>query len=561
MKMGIEKAILFSFFLLLLAIPISGQGYTTTQTYVVVAEAKVEVRDLTLSSASVYPGGSIDFSVSLRNFGTASTTVTAEVRIYDASDQMVGTVSYDPIVLVPEQMATVQKTWGVGSLPIGNYRTVAQAAYESNLTNTVEKTFSIVRLPSAPPTQPMGQLQPIILPSLITPTEGKAVFLKTTILKELLAGEGDAESISLKNIGESILNITFSLGGIPGEWITLPFDKTLILPDEIRVVNFGLSIPNNALPGDYLLTLKANGGANSTDFLALRVKSYTSGYDKPIALKTIRIDEKEEKTLVSIELKNPSRNTMEVVQLQERIPSSLRDDQIEFVDKQGSISEVNGAKTITWEFSNIKPQESFYISYNIKGIPLDYSTYMNWHVSQILVTERQNAAELVKILDVTSSGIDESGSGEVSASVLYTGSEPTQVTILLEVPQGFNAEPAAITRTFIPKAVTSVTFKLTAPKTTQDTHMIRLVVLGSDFSTYMSAPVIVKRAVTQPSFSLLSILSLDQVVLISAFVAAGVVAISSSIKLLGRRHKAEYNPERLNYLKSIKGMVVGKDKK
>ena len=560
--MGVEKAILLSYFLLLLAIPVSAQDwYTTTQTYIFIGEAKVEVRDLTLSAYSVYRGASVDFSVTLRNFGTASTEATAEVKIYDASNTTVGTISYDPISLAPGQIATIEKTWSVGSLPTGTYRAVGQATYESNVTNIVEETFSVVLIPPLPPSQQMGQLVPVVLPSIITPVAGKAVFLKTTILRELLAGEGNADSISLKNIGEGILNITLSFEGIPNNWVVLPSDKTLLLPNETRVLNLGFSIPPDTLAGDYLVQLHANGGANSTDFLALRVRNYPEDYDKPIALKTIKIDENERTTLVSIDVKNPSLNTMEVVQVQERIPALVSDEQIEFLDKQGKITELNGAKMIVWELSNVKSKESFYVSYNIKNFITDYSTYMNWHISQIVVTQKRTTADLVKILDMTSSGINETGYGEVTASVLYVGTEPIEVTMLLEVPQGFSAEPAAVTKTLIPKGVTSSTFRISTQKTTQDTHMVRFVVLGSDFSTYMAAPVIIKREAHPVSFSILSVLGLNEIVIISSFVAAAVTISVISYRRISRRSAPTYSSERLNYLKNIKDMVVGKNKK
>jgi hypothetical protein len=560
MRMGIEIAILLSLFLLLLAMPVYGEGYTSTQTYLAVVEPRVEVRDLVLSSYSVYQGSSIDFSVSLRNFGTASTTATSEVKIYDTSNTVVGTISYDAVALYPGQIATIQKTWSTGSLPIGTYTAIAQASYESNLSNTVEKNFSIVIHPAAAPNQPTPVF-PIILPPTITPITGKVVFLKTTVLKELLAGQGGVESISLKNIGENILNVTLQLAGVPSEWAVLPSDKTLILPNETRVMNLGLSLPQDTQSGDYLLRLDATGGANSTDFLALRVKNYPVDYDQPIALKTIRIDEDSKETMVSIDVKNPSQDVMDVVHIEERIPSNINNDQIEFLDKKGAISEINGAKTITWELDNVHPQESFHISYNIKNFLTDYSTYMNWHISQILVTSKQSAADLVEILELTSSSIDKNGTGEVSASVLYVGNEPEEVTILLETPEGFTVEPATITRTLIPKAVTSVDFKLSTSKLEYDTYTVRLFVIGKDFSTYMATPLLVSREVTQPSFSILSILSLDQIVGVSAFMATAVTISILSYRRIRRGPKAEYNQERLDYMRNIKKMVTSKNHK
>jgi hypothetical protein len=559
MRPRIEITILFSTFLLLLAMPICGESsYTSTQTYMAVTEPRIEVRDLILNSYLAYPGSSIDFSVSLRNFGTASTAATSEVKIYDASNTVVGTISYDAVTLYPGQMATIQKTWSTGSLPIGTYRAVAQASYESNLSNTVEKNFSIVH--PAAPNQPT-QVLPIIIPPTITPVVGKAVFLKTTVLKELLAGQGGVDSVLLKNVGESILNITLSLGGIPQEWVVLPSDKTLILPNETRIIDLGLSLPRGILAGDYLVKIDASGGANSTDFLALRVKNYPTDYDQPIALKTISIDEAQKETIVSIDVRNPSNDIMDVVQLQERIPYSVNDEQIEFLDKLGKIITVNGEKTIVWEFTDVHPQETFHISYNIKNFLTDYSTYMNWHISQILVTSKQSTADLVKILELTSTSINGSGSGEVSASVLYVGNDPAEVTIILEVPEGFNVEPTTITRTLIPKAVTSVNFKLSTSKIEHDTYTVRLFVIGKDFSTYMATPILVSREVTQPSFSILSILSLEQIVAISSFMAAAVTISVISYRRIRKRSTPEYNQERLDYMRNIKKMVTSKNHK
>lgn len=556
MRKRVERILLF-FFLLLFTLPVAGEEYTTTPTYISVGEARVEIRDLTVTPSSVYPGGSVDFSVTMRNYGTVSTTAILTIQIYDASRRAVGTVSFDPIPLYPGQIVTVQKTWGVGSLPIGSYRAVAQASYNENLSNQFEKAFSIIPLPSPPslpPSQSMGQL-PVILPSQITPVEGKAVFLKTTILRELLAGEGGVESIALKNIGEGVLNITFSFEGIPKEWTSLTSERTLLLPDEIQIMNLGFSIPSDVLSGDYLVKLNANGNANSTDFLVLRVKKYPEGYDKPIALKTIRVDEKERKTAVSIEVKNPSENTMEVVQIQERIPALVNENQIEFLDKQGRIIESNGAKLIVWELSDVKPKESFVISYNIKNFITDYSTYVNWRVYQILVTQKYSTADLIKVLDISSSGMNDSV-GEVTASVLYVGNDPLQVTMVLEAPTGFSVEPAAVTKMLIPKGVAYVTFKLTAPKTAQETHMVRLVIMGEDFATFTTAPVIIRKE--PPAFSLLSILSLQQIILLSAFVGTAVAVSVLSYRKIKHGHKPQFSEERLNYLKNIKRMIVEK---
>jgi hypothetical protein len=86
--------------------------------------------------------------------------------------------------------------------------------------------------------------------------------------------------------------------------------------------------------------------------------------------------------------------------------------------------------------------------------------------------------------------------------------------------------------------------------------MVRLVIMGEDFATFTTAPVIIRKE--PPAFSLLSILSLQQIILLSAFVGTAVAVSVLSYRKIKHGHKPQFSEERLNYLKNIKRMIVEK---
>lgn len=559
-----QKLLLFLPFLIASALVFAAYSYAPSK--FVVMGSRVTLVGLTSSSTNIVRGSPIDFSVTMSNDGTLSTVANTNITIYASNGSAVDYLIFDPVVIAPSQTVTMTKTWNSGNNLPGLYRAVAIAEYDGNLTNSLNITFTIyipVVQPSGGPSQ--VSMGPIVLPSVIQPTQplqGQFGFIKTAVLDEILAGQGAVESILLKNTGGTNLTTTLSISGVPADWIVGQPNETILMPGETRVVNLQINVPDDAPSGNYLVRLNAMAGGTSTeDFLALRVKNYPGNYEEPIATKTITIDQENQQTTVSIDIKNPSQNTMKYVALEEEIPLAFDGESIQFLDKPGTISEVDGSRFVTWEFEDLAPQEEVHFSYTISGILTDYSTYDNWYIYQITTTEKIQLADLVKIEDLTTTVAPDGASANVTASVLYAGVSPINVTMLLEAPEGFGVKPTTITTTLIPAAMEYAEFSLTIPQTSEETHLLQFVVLGDNFSVYSTTPIVVTKPATTPSFSILSVLSLEQVVAVSSFIAAVVVVSALSYRRIRTGSKSEYSQERLDYMKSIKKMVTGKHNK
>jgi len=543
-------------FLFLIALALVMGQYSYSPANFTVPGSRVMMVGLTLSSTNIAQGSSLDFSITMRNDGTASAIANGWIEIYYSNGSLTDNLTFAPTTVAPSQTVTLTTTWNSNTTLPGLYRAVAQATYDGNATNSLNQTFTIF-IP-VPPSGPGGpQFIPIILPPEIKPLKGEIRFIKTAVLKEVLAGEGNVESITLKNTGEKNLTVKIELSGVPDEWVNYQPNTTVMMPGETRVVNLEMAIPKDTPSGNYLVRMNAVAeGTSSQDFLALRVKNYPESYDKPIATKTIKINEEEKKTEVSIDVKNPSKNRMKLVTLEEKIPSPFASESVEFMDKQGSLSELEGEKFIAWEFSDLAPLEVAHLSYTLGDFLTEYSTYVNWHISQITTTEKIELADLIKIIDITTQ-VHDVEFADVTASVLYIGVEPINVTMLLEVPEGFRVEPTTVTALLLPKGMSYAKFLVRVPQTTQETHLIRFVILGDKLSLYATSPIIIRKPIATPSFSLLEILSVNQIVILSSLIAAGVAGLI----LTYRRTRARgpvYSHERVDYMKNIKRMITKK---
>lgn len=553
--MRTKKSLIFLLFSIALALVVGEYAYVPSN--FTMPGSRIMMVGLTLSTTNIAQGSPIDISITMRNDGTASAIANAEVAIYDQSNSLMENITFDPVTVAPSQTVALTKTWNSDSKLPGLYRAVAKANYDGNDTNSLNQTFTIFIPipPSGGP--PETRFVPIILPPEIKPVRGEIQFIKNTVLKEVLAGEGGVESLTLKNTGEKNLTVKIELNGVPYEWIGYQPNTTVMMPGETRVINLQIAVPKNTPSGNYLVRFDAaSEGTYSQDFLALRVKNYPENYDKPIAIKTIKVDNEEKKTEILIDVKNPSKNRMKLVTLTEKIPLPLLSSAIEFMDKQGSVSEVNGEKLVEWEFSDLAPLEEAHLSYTLGNFLTEYSTYANWHISQIATTEKIELADLIKILDVTTQMQDENFA-DVTANIMYVGVDPINVTMLLEVPEGFVVEPGTITTTLIPKGMSYAKFLMKIPKTSQETHLIRFVILGDKVSLFATSPVIIRKPVAPPSFSLMEVLGVNQIVILSSLIAAGV----AGVLLTYRRRRGTgpvYDHDRVVYMKNIKRMITKK---
>ncbi|MDD5318016.1 MAG: NEW3 domain-containing protein, partial [Candidatus ainarchaeum sp.] len=364
-----QKLMLLLLFLLAPALFLAEQGYTPTS--FMVLGGRVEIMELTVSPTNLPQGAPIDISIVIRNDGTASTVASAEAAIYNSGNSLVANVTYGNVAIAPSQTVTITKTWDSGNTLPGLYRVVARVAYDGNHSDSVNVTFTIYA-PVQP--QPSGASYgilpyPIVIPPAIKPLKGEVGFVKNAVVKEVLTGQGAVESIILDNTGEKNLTINLLESGVPQGWITVQPATTIIIPGETRILHLQVTAPDDAIPGNYLVRLNATAeAASAADFVILRVKKYPENYSMPIATKTINVDAGSNKTTVSMDLMNPSKNATKTITLTEKVPPSFAGAPVAFLDKPGAISSEGGERFITWEFGELAPGEIVHFSYTIGGV-------------------------------------------------------------------------------------------------------------------------------------------------------------------------------------------------
>lgn len=500
-----RMALAFPLFFFLLILPIAYAQVTSVVHFEDIVPQLV-LTDFNVTPTTMNQGQTADFSLTLQNTGLASATANGSVYIYDAGNNLVSSFGYDSVVIGPGGTTIEVKTWSSGTLGAGIYTAYANATYGSNYTNTLNVSFVIRTTPPTPGPGPggggggggagAGKPKPQPVPISIIPIGEDVRFGRVPALKEVLAGEGDLESFTLINTGPENVSMDLSLDGVPQEWMRLQYNRSVVLSKESSIVNLIIDVPSDALSGNYLVKIEADGyGYHATDYMLLRVKNYAKWHQYPVYLKTIRTDLLEGKTDVSIRLKNPSDNNIKSMTVKETIPPSIRTDlmSIDFKNKIGSISNIGGTQVITWNVSDLGPLEEMTISYSLNKVLTNYYEYGVWYLRQMDVGGRVDTASLVRVVDLSSQTISPGGSGDVTATILYAGSEPLEVTAALELPPGFRSDPGYTQVLLIPRGLSNVNFRITAPKDVQQTHLIRAVLMNKDFNVFSSAPIVVRR--------------------------------------------------------------------
>ncbi len=463
--------------------------FTVSQLY-----ADVGITAVTISASPLYTGASTDIQVTLENTGTISANVSINVSIFNSTGGFIENITYAPAILAAHSSLTIASSWSTGSNPAGTYYANASGLYENNTnaTNVYSTQFTISTTPTVQPTIPPSSggpqppssvgngsaVVPTPLPPDFEPQFTEVRFIKSTVLKEVHAGTSVLESLVLKNVAGATRDIVFKISGAPASWLSYSPQKTILLPNEERVLNLAITVPQNALPGDYLLKIEAlEDAVSSFDYMLLRVKSATRGAQLPAVLKTIRLDRGLDTTSVTIDVINPSTKVLPHVGVVEEVLPQFRitEGDIEFIDKPAHVS--GTPLQIRWRFRELQPLEKARVSYIIYSMLSEYRPYVYWSVKQVEVAPKEiKLSDIINIRDISSSVIAEGGEGEVVGRIFYSGFEPVKFEAALELPTGFETLPRSISGVLQPRGTTELKFNVRAPADSAGTHSATLTV-------------------------------------------------------------------------------------
>jgi len=564
----VKKAPIFAFLALLIAIVV---GQATSGGVLFVASqvsATIVLDDLSISDSTVTQGETVSFSVTFENTGNAQTTATARVYIFDASNVLIDTINYTPTSIAPDQQKVQITGWNSNGYPVGAYVAKANVTFipynsSSEVSNELTLNFQIVGGGGGgggghdfDPFTPILPTTPIVLRPEIKPKVGGPVdFVRFPVLMEVVPGQSKIKSLQLINRHDEEQKVTMNLQGMTEDWMSVGSDETLVLPGETRNMDIAISIPRDAEVGDYLVRMEVeNEKGKSSDFMTVRVRNAGGERPTPIVLKTIDVDRVNGKTMVNIELRNPTQKKIERIIYEEAVPEGLEDDQITFVNKLGKIKQVEGRKTLQWEVPELLSNERIEISYTIDGVLDEYSPYVNWYAYGLEISSRINLADVVQIIDLKSTTMEAGGTGQVTATVLYVGEEPMHVTMSLEAPAGFTVEPNYLTVNLQPRNTFTIRFDVGVPENVQESQLVRFLLYTDDGQVSARLPIVIMPTMTTPAqAAALTIKPMDVAI-------GGLLAIALIFAYMFYRRREEgggvsFSKERLDYARSLKRLV------
>ncbi|MFH1258180.1 MAG: hypothetical protein ABIG96_00690 [Candidatus Micrarchaeota archaeon] len=532
----------------------------------------ITITNVTLSSSPLYAGSSTDFIIMLTNAGDLAGNASANLTIYNSTGDPVYTLSYDPVIISPFSSNYISQSWSTAGFSVGLYYANATALYNdgSNITNSFIRAFSIASAPVVQPGGPGGgtgynpppgvpvtngsTYVPRPVPTL-TPTSTNMRFIKTTLLKEMAAGASVFETFVVKNIAGTEARPVFRISGVPEQWISYSPSEAVMLLNEDRAINIGLNIPPDALAGDYTLQIEAvEGNAIAVDYMVVRVKPSRSDLPFPQVFKTVRLNRLLGNTEIAIDVSNPTQKRMESILVTEHLLpgfKAVRDDLI-FDNKPPLDVTDSNPIVIRWRIEKLEPGELTRISYSVNSLLSEYRPYVYWTAKQVeFVPQELQLADLIVVREIKASQISEGGTGEVTAKIFYAGFDDIEFKAVLEVPEGFEANPVAIYQKLMPRGYTVIKFMVKSPKQSLGTHTITLTMLLNDNQTVQGTGYIEVGGPVSVSMQLF------------LFVVVSVVAVTLGIlHFLGRKKsESERNHAiemRSGYINQIKNHLKNK---
>jgi hypothetical protein len=532
----------------------------------------VNITNVIIGSDPLYAGTSTDILITLINTGTISTSAIVNVSILNSNDTQVDLVIFDPVIVMPGTSVTISKSWSTALHGVGLFLANASSSYESgaNITNSFSRSFSIISYPPTPTTIPPGGSStdgssssggnaggkpiptPTIIPDIRPTVAGAIRFLKTTVLKEMAPGDAAFESIVIKNIEGGEKKVKFSISGVNGDWISFYPTESILLFGESRVINLGLTIPSDAYAGDYLVKIQASeNNQTAIEYLALRIKHPNKEAQFPFVAKTIRLDRTSLTTSITIDVRNPTSDVQSSIFITEEMLPSLKVSagDIKFETKPPYENIEGDPLKIKWQISKLMPGEVARISYSVPTLLSEYRPYVYWTVRQIeLMPKDLLPSDMVAIKEISAPPIPEGGWGDMEVKVFNGGFDALSYKAVLEVPDGFEVNPASIEDKLVARGISTLKYSVKSPSKSAGTHTVTLsLLLEGNHAVQGNGYVLVQGAI---SLSLQIIAMFILIVII--FGISIFTYLKRRQKQKDRRHAVEF---REGYIKQIKDHI------
>lgn len=256
-------------------------------------------------------------------------------------------------------------------------------------------------------------------------------FTKHPILRESPQKKDNLIDIKIKNPSDKAYSIKMSIGGVPPGWITKVTEIEILYPDETKTETLSVNVPENATPGDYLVSIQTEaGGARDTTYFLMRIKQYPDDFIPPKAFRSVDVNFEENTSDVKISIQN-NNIARKIVYIYDTIPKDLAQtvDDIEFGVEPTQI--VKADPIVMWAIHDVDPLQEMNVEYKVKGIAGEYEPYVYW-LSKNIVSISLRTEEWIRISDIYVSPMQSGSSNNfiiVNLTNVYTKNIATKIDL------------------------------------------------------------------------------------------------------------------------------------
>lgn len=292
--------------------------------------------------------------------------------------------------------------------------------------------------PQTPPAAPPVQ-------EILPPPEAKEIkFVRFPILKEARLGETILIDIEVSNPTDlEISGLKVEVKGIPEEWVRTTPRELTVEKGKKESFTKAITIPSDAWPGDYRVsTIASNDEVYAESFFILRIKPYTTKFERPTFTRSVEVDRDLEATKVSISINNgPS--FIDSLKVREKISKTIAKnvDEILFSIKPTRIIEYD--PIVEWELQDLEPNERRMITYQVFTLPKEYSPYVYWPIKEVIISPKL-LEELVKIVKIFAQEFFLGRFSEVEVSIANSGGKTIDLLLKIETPPNWDVKPSEI---------------------------------------------------------------------------------------------------------------------
>jgi hypothetical protein len=366
--------------------------------------ATIVLGGFSMGSQSITAGAPASFITVISNAGNLIAEARADVRIYDAGNNLIGNFSYANATLAGGETQTLIKSWDTSGVPTGTYTAFVNVSYdgtsagEGNITFTIaprqapshvsvrkgEGNISLAVLPEAPeatlPAQPLEA--------------GGLRLLRYPVFGEFVAGDNELFFSIIENPGDDVVQVSIIPSG-PSAGLASPTFNYSLAPHQKSSVVVPIQIPEGTPPGFYFLPFELSVGNSTISYPSLIQVVSPAAEGELMVQRRISLDLEKNSSFIVLQLANTGTKALAHVQVYEEIPKSLAGNlnDVLFTTEPNRIWLEDSR--VRWDLENILPGETRAIIYQLPSISHDLSEYSSWQLAQLVVIEPLGDKEIL----------------------------------------------------------------------------------------------------------------------------------------------------------------------